>query len=1072
MKKNIKYFAIALILLCCFMGAASAAEDISTDVADASIDDVVITDEVVDADLQSDDTVSAEPVDAESEAEQYDVSIETNDEEGNTRASGTATVSSWTSLKSAAQATDADYTITLKKSITIGSGDITFGNNAIINGNGKTISGNIGTTRIPFKSNNAALNITFRNVKFQNINCQMLIQLQTNGISKIENCTFKNISTGTDHHSVVYNNKGTMNITGCNFTNCTTGYGVITNHNSNTLTEVTLNVKDSKFENNYALHEPGAINNCKHLTVYNCTFNKNNSTMWAGAIHTHTNSDTLIVGSNFTDNIAGYNAPYPWGGGALFTYSTLIVINSTFTGNNCTAGSGGGAIGGYSYGSTYNITIDSCNFTNNANNATNGYGGAIGVQNMGDLTVRNSTFINNHATNGQAISGICEDVIYCVNCTNCSCPNCTNCTHNVSTGDPYCIINNNTFINHTGSGNTVIISGTNYEFNNNNFINSTQTVDYTNRNSNALTNDPAPSISHSKLSSNLGSEIFGDEEEHDIIYVNESSENDPEDELIDGQSWENAYGTNFGLMFALDFINNNGKIYLADVTFTQSGTGSSNNITIIGLNRDQTIFDTYDFRAYGSGEYTGNVHSVTTYINITFKNPTVDLQNGQNFINCTFISPIIKTNAQMYYEWQQTPSNFKDIEDSFAINFTDCDFINYDIEGSLLEANRFSQINFFNCTFENITANSIAKQIGGFTLQDAINFYDCTFTNVNVKGIVDVPTGTNPVERYRIEGCSGVPTVGVVTEDGRDFVNTTQSRTETVLVTDIDGEGNLLINLTDANGNAMAEADVLISVNGGEATPYTLGTDGTLSISLTDLTDATGKLNIAISFEEDDDYKGSSDSIDTVLVVNTVTEVINNTIVEYVNKTLEDTSIVADALTATAKVAKTLSVTLKDASGKAIANKVITYTINGVTKTATTDANGIVKITVNQAKAGAYYYSLCFLGDNDYKASFKTVKVTVNKQATKAVFKAKTFKVKAKTKKVSFTLKDAKGKAIKGKKITIKVNGKTYTAKTNAKGVATVKVKLTKKGKYTAVAKFAGDTTYKAISKKAVITIK
>ena len=575
-----------------------------------------------------------------------------------------------------------------------------------------------------------------------------------------------------------------------------------------------------------------------------------------------------------------------------------------------------------------------------------------------------------------------------------------------------------------------------------------------------------------KLASADDQEILGDEEEHDIIYVNESSENDPEDELIDGQSWENAYGTNFGLMFALDFINNNGKIYLADVTFTQSGTGSSNNITIIGLNRDQTIFDTYDFRAYGSGEYTGNVHSVTTYINITFKNPTVDLQNGQNFINCTFISPIIKTNAQMYYEWQQTPSNFKDIEDSFAINFTDCDFINYDIEGSLLEANRFSQINFFNCTFENITANSIAKQIGGFTLQDAINFYDCTFTNVNVKGIVDVPTGTNPVERYRIEGCSGVPTVGVVTEDGRDFVNTTQSRTETVLVTDIDGEGNLLINLTDANGNAMAEADVLISVNGGEATPYTLGTDGTLSISLTDLTDATGKLNIAISFEEDDDYKGSSDSIDTVLVVNTVTEVINNTIVEYVNKTLEDTSIVADALTATAKVAKTLSVTLKDASGKAIANKVITYTINGVTKTATTDANGIVKITVNQAKAGAYYYSLCFLGDNDYKASFKTVKVTVNKQATKAVFKAKTFKVKAKTKKVSFTLKDAKGKAIKGKKITIKVNGKTYTAKTNAKGVATVKVKLTKKGKYTAVAKFAGDTTYKAISKKAVITIK
>ena len=572
--------------------------------------------------------------------------------------------------------------------------------------------------------------------------------------------------------------------------------------------------------------------------------------------------------------------------------------------------------------------------------------------------------------------------------------------------------------------------------------------------------------------SESGSSILGDKNNHDIIYVNASSENSPMDDAIDGQSWESAFGTEGGFLWASMFINNGGVIYLADGIYEQSGLAEDRNFTIIGLNREGTIFDTWDFEDLGAGDYSANVHSVTTYINITFKSPTVNLQNGHAFINCTFINSIIKTNEYIYYEWQGTPSNLKDITDSFVVNFTDCVFKDYNIADSLLEAYRYSQINFFNCTFENIAANSIAKQIGGFTLQDAINFYDCTFTNVNVKGIVDVPTGTNPVERYRIEGCSGVPTVGVVTEEGRDFVNTTQSRTETVLVVDIDGEGNLLINLTDANGNAMSEVDVLISVNGGEAAPYALGSDGTLSIALTDLTDATGKLNIAVSFEEDDDYKGSSESIDTVLVVNTVTEVINNTIVEYVNKTLESTSIDANALTATAKVAKTLSVTLKDASGKAIANKVITYSINGVTKTVKTDANGIAKITVNQAKAGAYYYSLCFLGDDDYKSAFKSVKVTVNKQATKAVFKAKTFKVKAKTKKVSFTLKDASGKAIKGKKITVKVNGKTYTAKTNAKGVATVSLKITKKGKYTATAKFAGDTTYKAITKKAKITLK
>ena len=77
-----------------------------------------------------------------------------------------------------------------------------------------------------------------------------------------------------------------------------------------------------------------------------------------------------------------------------------------------------------------------------------------------------------------------------------------------------------------------------------------------------------------------------------------------------------------------------------------------------------------------------------------------------------------------------------------------------------------------------------------------------------------------------------------------------------------------------------------------------------------------------------------------------------------------------------------------------------------------------------------------------------------------------------KAKKVKFTLKDASGKAIKGKKITIKVNGKTFSAKTNSKGVASIKVKVTKKGKFTATAKFAGDNTYKGITKKAKFSVK
>ena len=76
------------------------------------------------------------------------------------------------------------------------------------------------------------------------------------------------------------------------------------------------------------------------------------------------------------------------------------------------------------------------------------------------------------------------------------------------------------------------------------------------------------------------------------------------------------------------------------------------------------------------------------------------------------------------------------------------------------------------------------------------------------------------------------------------------------------------------------------------------------------------------------------------------------------------------------------------------------------------------------------------------------------------------------TKTLTATFKTKAGHALKGKTIKFTVNGKTYTAKTNSKGVATVKVSLSKKGTYKFTAKYAGDNTYAAISKKATLKIK
>lgn len=68
--------------------------------------------------------------------------------------------------------------------------------------------------------------------------------------------------------------------------------------------------------------------------------------------------------------------------------------------------------------------------------------------------------------------------------------------------------------------------------------------------------------------------------------------------------------------------------------------------------------------------------------------------------------------------------------------------------------------------------------------------------------------------------------------------------------------------------------------------------------------------------------------------------------------------------------------------------------------------------------------------------------------------------------------KSIKGKPLKGKIIKFTVKGKTYTARTNAKGIAVVNVKLAKKGNYIFTARFLGDNTYNAAVKKAILVLR
>ena len=181
----------------------------------------------------------------------------------------------------------------------------------------------------------------------------------------------------------------------------------------------------------------------------------------------------------------------------------------------------------------------------------------------------------------------------------------------------------------------------------------------------------------------------------------------------------------------------------------------------------------------------------------------------------------------------------------------------------------------------------------------------------------------------------------------------------------------------------------------------------------------------------------------------------------------------ANVLLTAIKKGSYYNIVLKDDRGNALVGQEVTITFNGKTAVYTTDASGAIKYKLAATKVGTQKLIVKFDSNPDYVASTLTATIKITKEATKLTAAKKTFKAKVKVKKYTVTLKDSKGKAIKKVKITLKVKGKTYKATTNAKGKAIFKIKkLTKKGKYTAKVKFAGNNLYKAASKSVKITVK
>jgi len=331
------------------------------------------------------------------------------------------------------------------------------------------------------------------------------------------------------------------------------------------------------------------------------------------------------------------------------------------------------------------------------------------------------------------------------------------------------------------------------------------------------------------------------------------------------------------------------------------------------------------------------------------------------------------------------------------------------------------------------------------------------------------------------------------------------------MVAIINGIGSIVINDLDANNftvsakynatnNYKDSADIAsLTVKEDFDSNLSVKVDGNNIIF--SLFDSTGKglngtVNVTI-----DDITAEVDIVDGKGVINNLTNGVHTISVNYlgdanhapvnisesVNVVPENPVIVKKATIITYKnmvantinaavngknAGKNFSITLKDSAGKVLANKEVIMALNGKVYKLKTNAKGVASLRIAISKKGNYPIAVSFLGDDDYNGSFVLSNVKVNPQKVKLVVAEKKYKANMKSKVLTATLKSANNKFIKGKKLVFSINGKKYIAKTNKKGIAKVKVNLPKKKTYKVTVSFAGDNTFKAITKKGKVIIK
>ncbi|MBQ2653687.1 MAG: Ig-like domain-containing protein [Methanobrevibacter sp.] len=541
---------------------------------------------------------------------------------------------------------------------------------------------------------------------------------------------------------------------------------------------------------------------------------------------------------------------------------------------------------------------------------------------------------------------------------------------------------------------------------------------------------------------------------------------------LDGENWTDLY--NFAFQTEVD----NGHTYLSQVACIKAFTVLYELLPSVKLSATN-VYNEANITATVLDQYNNLIHSGEVIFNIDGSNYTVKIENGianlnhvfnerglKNIVayykgvNSSFLLDITKLNINLGLNIQKDKNNvILTLKSPFDVNTTVILNLN----------NKISYVDLI-CGSANLVLNDL--DFGEYDIKATV--YDDAYASELSSGFNITISKTriiaNDLDSYYtfekqfsviLEDIYGQPVVNRLVSfivNGKSYAATTDEMGVATILVKLDNETtnnkvNVIFYGDERYFESNAESNIYLKPSVVLSDKVNYITKSSYEITLLDFNGnplSVNKANLitvdGVSYWEINNNLGQISynlnlrtGSHTIAVTNTFTgESVTHTI-NLVNPLMENKNINCYYLSTTYYKVKVYG----SDGNVAKPGEIVTFNVNKATTKVKVGNDGYASLKIN-LNPGTYTITATY---NGYKVS--------NKITVKPILITKNISTKkAKTIKFTAKLLDSKGKIVKNKKITFKVSGKTYTANTNSKGIATLSLKNLKVGTYKVITKY------------------